>query len=267
MVIGGGPTGVELAGALAEIARHTLAHEFRHIDTPSARVVLIEAAPALLTAFPPELRARAEAALARLGVEVRKQTMVSGVDGEGVRAGDQRIAAGTVLWAAGVAASPLGRALGAPLDRAGRVVVNPDLSIPDHPEISVVGDLAAFATGADAEGRPTLLPGVAQVAMQQAAHAARNILRATRGASSLPFHYRNYGNMATIGRAAAVADFGWLRLWGYPAWLAWLFVHIMQLTGFRNRLVVLVQWSWAYITYQRNVRLITEPRGGDRTGA
>ena len=229
--------------------------------------MLIEAGPAVLTAFPPELRARAEAALARLGVEVRKQTMVSGVDGEGVWAGDLRIAAGTVLWAAGVAASPLGRALGAPLDRAGRVVVNPDLSIPDHPEISVVGDLAAFATGADAEGRRTLLPGVAQVAMQQAAHAARNILRATRGASSLPFHYRNYGNMATIGRAAAVADFGWLRLWGYPAWLAWLFVHIMQLTGFRNRLVVLVQWAWAYITYQRNVRLITEPRGGDRTGA
>jgi len=265
-VVGGGPTGVELAGALAEIARHSLAHDFRHIDTPTARIVLIEAGPSILTAFPEVLRAKAKASLERLGVEVRTQAMVTAVDAGGVEAGGDRIEAATVVWAAGVAASPLGRALGVPLDRAGRVFVNPDLSIPDHPEVFVTGDLAAFVTGTGADGRPTFLPGVAQVAMQQAAHAARNIGRAMRGEPSRSFQYRDYGNMATIGRAAAVADFGWLRLSGYPAWLAWLFVHIMQLTGFRNRLVVLVQWAWAYITFQRNVRLITEPRG-DRTGS
>jgi len=265
VVVGGGPTGVELAGALAEISRHSLAHDFRHIDTPTARILLVEAGPSILPAFPEALRAKALASLARLGVEVRTATMVTAVDAGGVTAGGERIEAGTVLWAAGVAASPLGRALGAPLDRAGRVLVHPDLSIPDHPEVFVVGDLAAFATGAAADGRPTFLPGVAQVAMQQAAHAARNIARAIRGEPSESFHYRDYGNMATIGRASAVADFGWLRLSGYPAWLAWLFVHIMQLTGFRNRLVVLVQWAWAYLTFQRNVRLITEPRA-DRTG-
>ncbi len=266
VVVGGGPTGVELAGALAEIARHSLAHDFRHIDTPSARIVLIEAGPSTLAAFPEALRAQALASLGRLGVEVRTETTVTAVDAEGVEAGDERIDAGTVLWAAGVAASPLGRALGVPLDRAGRVLVEPDLSIPDHPEVFVVGDLAAFATGTGADGRTTFLPGVAQVAMQQAAHAARNIARAMRGETTRSFHYHDYGNMATIGRAAAVADFGWLRLSGYPAWLAWLFVHIMQLTGFRNRLVVLMQWAWAYLTFQRSVRLITEPRG-DRTGS
>lgn len=266
VVVGGGPTGVELAGALAEISRHSLAHEFRHIDTPSARIVLIEAGPSVLPAFPDGLRAKARASLERLGVEVRTGTPVTAVDALGVGAGDERIAAGTVLWAAGVAASPLGRALGAPLDRAGRVLVNPDLSIPGHPEVFVTGDLAAFVTGTGADGRQTLLPGVAQVAMQQAAHAARTIVRAMRGEPSRSFQYRDYGNMATIGRASAVADFGWLRLSGYPAWLAWLFVHIMQLTGFRNRLVVLAQWAWAYLTFQRNVRLITEPRG-DRTGS
>jgi len=228
--------------------------------------VLIEAGPSILTAFPEVLRAKAKASLERLGVEVRTQAMVTAVDAGGVEAGGDRIEAATVVWAAGVAASPLGRALGVPLDRAGRVFVNPDLSIPDHPEVFVTGDLAAFVTGTGADGRPTFLPGVAQVAMQQAAHAARNIGRAMRSEPSRSFQYRDYGNMATIGRAAAVADFGWLRLSGYPAWLAWLFVHIMQLTGFRNRLVVLVQWAWAYITFQRNVRLITEPRG-DRTGS
>jgi len=263
VVVGGGPTGVELAGALSEIARHSLAHDFRRIDTPTARIFLIEAGPSILATFPEPLRAKARSSLERLGVEVRTGTPATSVDASGVDAGGERIQAGTILWAAGVDASPLGRALGAPLDRAGRVLVNQDLSIPGHPEVFVVGDLAAFATRAGADGRETFLPGVAQVAMQQAAHAARNIVRAIRGELSRPFRYRDYGNMATIGRAAAVADFGWLRLSGYPAWLAWLFVHIMQLTGFRNRLVVLVQWAWAYLTFQRNVRLITEPR--DRT--
>jgi len=261
VVVGGGPTGVELAGALAEIARHALAHEFRRINPRTARIVLLEGGPAILTAFPPPLRASAEAALARLGVEVRLNTVVTRIGDGWVQAGDERIDAGAVLWAAGVAGSPLGRTLGVPLDRAGRVIVNADLSIPDHPEVFVVGDLAAFVTGADAEGRPRLLPGVAPVAMQQAVHAARNIRRAMAGAGPEPFRYKDPGNMATIGRASAIADFGWLRLSGWVAWLAWLFVHIMQLTGFRNRLIVLVQWAWAYATYQRSVRLITDPPG------
>ncbi len=257
VVIGGGPTGVELAGALAEIARHTLAHEFSSINTRAARVVLLEGGPHVLPAFPPTLRAAAARDLARLGVEVRTGTMVTGIRPGLVEAGDVRLEAGTVLWAAGVAASPLGRTLGVPVDRTGRVIVAPDLSIPGHPEVFVVGDLAAFVTGHDERGRPVLLPGVAQVAMQEAVHAVRTIERAIAGRPPQPFHYRDLGNMATIGRASAVADFGWLRLTGWTAWLAWLFVHIMKLTGFRNRVLVLVQWAWAYFTYQRSVRLIT----------
>jgi NADH dehydrogenase len=256
VVVGGGPTGVELAGALAELARHSLAREFRAIDPGSARILLLEASDQLLSAFPADLQAAAERDLRRLGVEIRKGAAVTHLGEGAVRIGGERIMAGTAIWAAGVAASPLGRSLGAPLDRQGRVRVQPDLSVPGHPDVFVVGDLAAV-TGAD--GRP--LPGVAPVAIQQGQHAARNLERLRRGDPTVPFRYRNPGNLATIGRASAVADFGWLRLRGWIAWVTWLFVHILKLTGFRNRLVVLVQWAWAYFTRQRSVRLITGDDG------
>jgi NADH dehydrogenase len=256
VVVGGGPTGVELAGALAELARHSLAREFRAIDPGSARILLLEASDQLLSAFPADLQAAAERDLRRLGVEIRKGAAVTHLVEGAVRIGGERIMAGTAIWAAGVAASPLGRSLGAPLDRQGRVRVQPDLSVPGHPDVFVVGDLAAV-TGAD--GRP--LPGVAPVAIQQGQHAARNLERLRRGDPTVPFRYRNPGNLATIGRASAVADFGWLRLRGWIAWVTWLFVHILKLTGFRNRLVVLVQWAWAYFTRQRSVRLITGDDG------
>jgi NADH dehydrogenase len=258
VVVGAGPTGVELAGALGEIARQTLAAEFRSINTRTARIILLEGAPAILTTFPEPLRIAAERALERLGVEVRTQAIVTVVGDEFVEVGGERLDAGTVLWAAGVAASPLGRALGVPLDRAGRVYVDPDLTVTGHPDVFVIGDLAAFVVGRDPNGRERLLPGVAQVAMQQAAHAVRNIERARRGQPMTAFRYRDYGNMATIGRNSAIADFGWMRLSGRLAWFAWLFIHIMWLIGFRNRLGVLLQWAWAYATYQRSVRLITE---------
>jgi NADH:ubiquinone reductase (H+-translocating) len=251
IIVGGGPTGVELAGALAEIAHHTLAREYRSFEPDSARIVLIEAGPHLLGLYPPDLRAAAERSLARLGVEVRKGTPVTAIrDGEVVVGGDT-LNAGTVLWAAGVAASPVARSLGLPLDRVGRVEVLPDLSAPGHPDVFVIGDLAVFAQ----DGHP--LPGVAQVAIQQGRHAARNVLARVAGKPTTGFRYRNYGNMATIGRAAAVADFGRVRLSGWIAWVAWLGLHIVKLIGFRNRLGVMLQWAWAYFTYQRSVRLIT----------
>jgi len=252
VLVGGGPTGVELAGTLAEIARQTLRHEFRSIDPAQAKVVLVEAGPTILPAFPEALRHTARASLRRLRVDVREATAVTGIDGAGVMLGSQRLTAGTVLWTAGVAASPLVRSIGAPLDRAGRVLVAPDLSIPGHPEIFVVGDAAAFV---DEAGHP--LPGVAQVAMQQARHAARAILRRIDGRPSSRFVYRDKGSMAIVGRGAAIADLGWIRFSGFAAWLAWLFLHIVMLVGFRNRLVVLVQWAMAYVTLQRSVRLIT----------
>ena len=252
VVIGGGPTGVELAGALAEISRQSLARDFRHFDPGSARIILVEAGPVVLTAFPETLRDAARKDLERLGVEIRTGTMVTGVAPGRVETGGTAIESATVLWAAGVAASPLGATLGVATDRVGRVMVQPDLTIQAHPEIFVIGDLSAF-TGAN--GKP--LPGVAQVAIQMGRHAARNITRAIDGLPYTAFVYRDLGNMATIGRASAIADFGWLRLKGYIAWLAWLFVHIMNLIGFRNRLVVLVQWAWAYFSYQRAIRLIT----------
>jgi NADH dehydrogenase len=252
VVVGGGPTGVEMAGSLAEIARHALRHEFRQIAPESARVVLLEAAPHVLGTFPESLRVNAARDLAAIGVEVRTNTAVTSLEPGRVRIGDEVIEARTVLWAAGVAASPLGRTLGVTLDRAGRVPVEPDLTLPGRDDVYVVGDMAAFR---QPDGR--LLPGVAQVAMQGAAHAALNILRTLKGQPRRPFVYRNYGNLATIGRARAVADLGRIRFSGYPAWLFWLFVHIMQLTGFRNRLVVFVQWAFAYLTYQRSIRLIT----------
>jgi NADH dehydrogenase len=251
-IVGGGPTGVELAGALAEIARQTLAQDFRHFDPRAARIVLLEAGPAILSAFPPPLRDAARRDLERLGVEVRTGTAVTRIGPGVVEAGGERIEAVSVLWAAGVAASPLGAMLGAPLDRAGRVLVRPDLTIPGHPDVFVIGDLASLA-GSDA--RP--LPGVAQVAMQMGVHAANNIRRATEGQPLRPFHYKNLGNMATIGRASAIADLPMAQLKGFVGWLAWLFVHIVSLIGFRNRLLVMTQWAWAYFSYDRAVRLIT----------
>jgi NADH dehydrogenase len=257
VIVGGGPTGVEMAGALAEIARQTLRDEFRAISTDQARVLLIEAGPSVLSTFPEDLRATARAQLARLGVEVLEHTRVTDIDERGVTLVDRRIDAGTVMWAAGVAASPLGASLGTPLDRVGRVQVRPDLSVPGHPEVFVIGDLATLA-GED--GKP--LPGVAPVAQQQASHAAANILRAIEGQPHRPFRYFDWGNLATIGRAAAIADFGWVHLSGLTGWVLWLFIHIMKLVGFRNRLLVLVQWAGSYFTYQRSVRLITGREAG-----
>jgi NADH dehydrogenase len=252
VVIGGGPTGVEMAGAIAEIARQTLADEFRAIRTSEARVLLIEAGPSVLSAFPDKLRDAARASLARLGVEVCEKTAVTKVEEGRVWLGDEQIEAGTILWAAGVTASPLGATLGVPLDRAGRVLVEPDLSVPGHPETFIVGDMAGLLAP---NGKQ--YPGVSQVAMQQAAHAAKTILRSIKAEPRTPFRYKDLGNMATIGRNAAIADLGWLRMSGFLAWLLWLFIHIVWLIGFRNRITVLVQWAVAYLTYQRSVRLIT----------
>jgi NADH dehydrogenase len=252
VVVGGGPTGVEMAGALAEIARLSLARDFRNVDPTSARIILIEAGPALLAAFPERLRDAARADLLRLGVTVRTGTAVTEVGPGHVAVGQETIHAETILWAAGVAASPLGATLGVPLDRAGRVLVDPDLTIPGYTNVFVIGDLASLT---DESGQP--LPGVAQVAIQMGRHAAGQIQRAIEKQPYRPFHYHNLGNMATIGRNSAVADFGWLTMKGYLGWLAWLFVHILNLIGFRNRLVVMVQWAWSYFSYQRAIRLIT----------
>jgi len=253
VVVGGGPTGVEMAGAVAEIARHTLRHEFRQIDPRSARVILLEGGPEILTTFPHELRERALRDLKQLGVEVRTKALVTKISPGLVDIGDEHIEAGTVLWAAGVQASPLGKSLGVPTDRAGRVLVEPDLSIPGHPEVFVIGDLAAYTV----DGK--LLPGVAPVAMQEAAHAVKMIAHDMHAKPTprVPFKYFDWGNLATIGRAKAIADFGWIRTSGFVAWLMWLFIHIMKLTGFRNRVLVLMQWGWAYFSYQRSIRLIT----------
>jgi NADH dehydrogenase len=252
VVVGGGPTGVELAGALAEISRHALAHDFRAIDPESARIILIESGPTLLSSYPEELSAFARSALERLGVAVWTGSLVTDVSEGRVRIGSETIEAGTILWAAGVSASKLGATLDVPLDRAGRVLVNDDLTVPGHPEVFVVGDLAALR---DQEGR--WLPGVAQVAIQQAGHAARNIARLVHDGTPTPFAYRNLGNLATIGRNSAVADMPSFRMKGYAAWLFWLFVHVFKLIGFRNRISVMTQWAFAYVTYQRSVRLIT----------
>ena len=252
VIVGGGPTGVELAGALAEIARQTLAQDFRRFDPRSARILLIEAGPSILSTFPEPLREAARRDLEHLGVEVKTGTPVTRISPHLVEAGGQAIPAATVLWAAGVAASPLGRTLGVPVDRAGRVLVNPDLTIPGHAEVFVIGDLASL-TGPD--GKP--YPGVAQVAIQMGAHAAHNIMRAVEGQPLRPFRYKDLGNMATIGRASAIADLPAVQLKGLIGWLAWLFVHIFNLIGFRNRILVMIQWAWSYVTYQRAVRLIT----------
>ncbi|WP_058833532.1 NAD(P)/FAD-dependent oxidoreductase [Luteimonas abyssi] len=252
-IVGGGPTGVELAGTLAEIARHTLREEFRNIDPASARVRLVEAGPRVLSAFPDALSERARRQLERLGVEVLTGTPVSDIDAEGFRLGERFVPARTLVWAAGVAASPLGRALDVPLDRAGRVQVGPDLSVPGHPEIFVAGDLATVVQ----DGRP--VPGVAPAAKQMGHHVARTIRARLEGAAGAAFRYRDFGNLATIGRQAAVADLGRVRLSGVLAWWFWLWAHVFFLIGFRNRLVVLLNWTWAYWTYQRGARIIFGP--------
>ncbi|MEX1020095.1 MAG: NAD(P)/FAD-dependent oxidoreductase [Litorilinea sp.] len=260
VVVGGGPTGVELAGALGEMAQYTLRRDFRHIKPESTRVLLVEGLDRILPTFPEDLSQQAQTALTRLGVTVRTQTLVTQIDGESVTVQDrekqsERIPARTVIWAAGVQASPLGKCLeeraSAKLDRSGRVMVQPDLSLAHHPEILVLGDLAHFA-----HNRERPLPGVAPVAMQQGTYAANLVRARLAGQGAAPFAYRDRGSMATIGRAAAVVDMGRLRFGGLPAWLAWLFIHLMYLVGFANRLLVLMQWAWNYVTYNRRVRLI-----------
>ena len=252
VVVGGGPTGVELAGTLAEITRKALTNEFRTIDPKRTRIILLEGGPRVLPAYPEDLSRSAEEQLHKLGVEVQTSALVTQVEPGAVHIGETRVPAAVTLWAAGVAASPLGKKLGAPVDRAGRVLVNPDLTLPGHPEVFVVGDLAALK---DKSGK--WLPGLAPVAMQQGKTTAHNIGRDLRGEPRKNFHYFDKGSLATIGRAAAVADFGKIHVSGFLAWLSWLFVHIFFLIGFRNRLIVLIQWAWSYFTYERGARLIT----------
>jgi len=252
VIIGGGPTGVEMAGAIAEISRHTLARDFRHIDPSQARVILIEGEPRLLAAYPPDLSESARKQLADLGVEVRTSTRATNLTEAGVQIGDEFIPCRVKIWAAGNNASFVGKTLGAPADRVGRVIVNDDLTIPGHPEVQVIGDLANFT---HRTGQP--LPGISPVAMQQGRHAARNVLAMVKGRKPQRFRYWNKGTMATIGRNKAVADLKFVHLSGLPAWLAWLFVHIIFLVGFRNRLLVLFQWAWAYLSFNKGARLIT----------
>jgi NADH:quinone reductase (non-electrogenic) len=259
VIIGAGPTGVEMAGTLAEIARHTLKGEFRRIDPARARVILVEGTGRVLPPFTPDLSDRARRALESLGVTVRTGAMVTGIDATGVQLGEERIAARTMVWAAGVAASPLGRSLGVPVDRAGRVKVEADLTVPGHKEVFVVGDLASV----EQDGR--LVAGVAPAANQMGRHAALNILRAIEGQPHAAFHYVDKGSLATVGRRAGVARIGRIKLWGAPAWLAWLIIHIFFLIGFRNRIVVMFDWALAYLTYQRHARLLIGPPPPTRT--
>jgi NADH:quinone reductase (non-electrogenic) len=252
VVVGGGPTGVELAGTLAEIAQHALAREFHKINPAMTHIILLEGGPRVLPTYSDDLSRSAEEQLRRLGVEVRTSTMVTGVEPGAVCLGNTRVPSAVTLWAAGVAASPLGKKLGAPVDRAGRVSVNDDLSLPGHPEVFVIGDLAALK-----DERGKMLPGVAPVAIQEGRFVAHTIGREWKGLARQRFHYFDKGSLATIGRAAAVAQFGKIHISGFLAWLSWLFVHIFFLIGFRNRVIVLIQWAWSYFTYERGARLIT----------
>lgn len=257
VVVGGGPTGVELAGTLAEISRHALAHEFRSIDPARTHILLLEGGPRVLPTYAEDLSRSAQEQLQHLGVEVRTSTLVTRVEAGAVDIGDTRLPATVVLWAAGVAASPLGKKLGVTVDRAGRVPVQPDLSLPGHPEIFVIGDLAEAK---DEHG--TMLPGVAPVAIQEGKFVAKVIRQQleSRRETSSPrpaFHYWDKGSLATIGRAAGIAQFGKIHISGFMAWLSWLFIHILFLIGFRNRLLVFIQWAWSYVTYERGARLIT----------
>ncbi len=252
VIVGAGPTGVELAGTLAEISRHTLKNEFRRIDPAHARVILVEAGPRVLPAFTPELSASAQRQLERLGVTVRTGLPITHVDASGVRIGAEFVPARTVLWAAGVSASPLASTLGVPQDRSGRVIVGTDLSIPGHPEIFVAGDLAAVSSSSGP------VPGIAPAAKQMGRHVARVISARIATKPPPPFRYRNFGLLATIGRMAAVVDLGPLHFSGLLAWWFWLLAHVYFLIGFRNRLVVLIDWAGAYWTYQRSARIVTE---------
>jgi NADH dehydrogenase len=253
VVIGAGATGVEMAGTLAEIARHTLKGEFRRFDPRNARVVLVEGMERVLPPYPQDLSERARVQLERLGVTVWLGRRVTGIDAAGVQLGGDRLEAKTVVWCAGVAASPLGASLGVPLERGGRVIVEPDLGVPGHAEIQVVGDLAVLP------GHQPPVPGVAPAAKQMGRHAAKNLIAALAGRPTRPFRYRDYGQLATIGRSKAVAMFGRVHIWGWLAWVTWLTAHIFFLIGFRNRLVVLIDWAWAYWTFERSARIVTEP--------
>ncbi len=250
VIIGGGPTGVELAGTLAEIARHTLPREFRHSDPRRAHIHLVEAGPRILSAMPESLSRKAKTQLEKLGVNVELDQSVTGIDARGVNIGGRRIAARTVLWAAGVAASPLGKQLNANTDRAGRVEVGTDLSLTNHPEVFVIGDLASISQDGER------VPGVAPAAKQMGKHAAQMIRNRLAGRESRRFHYRDFGVLATIGRMAAVVNLRGFKFSGAPAWLFWLLAHIFFLIGFRNRLIVMIDWIWAYFTYQRSARII-----------
>ena len=252
VIVGGGPTGVELSGAIPFIAKKALASEFRKIDTRRTRVILVEAGPRILPSFPAELAQHAARDLADLGVDVRVNSMVTGVGPDGVSIGTEKIRARTAFWAAGNKASPLGKFLGAPLDNAGRVKVKEDLSVPGHPEIFAIGDLATLYQ----DGR--FVPWVCPGAMQEGRFAAKSIIRDLRHQPRKTFHYFNKGDLATIGRSRAIADFGKIKVTGWLAWVLWLFVHIMYLVGFRNRIVVFIEWAYAYFTYQAGVRLITD---------
>jgi NADH dehydrogenase len=258
-IIGAGPTGVELAGAIAEIAGRTLTQDFRHFDPSTTRVYLLEGGDRILPTFAPELSKKAQASLENLGIQIRLGAKVTDVDAHGVKIGDERIRAGTVLWAAGVAASPLTKDLGVPLDRAGRVKVNDDMSVPGHPEIFALGDLISH----DQDGKP--LPGVCQLGMQSGKHAGEEVLRLIRGEKTRPFRYTDKGSMATIGRARAIAEIGKTKISGFAAWFLWLFIHILFLIDFRNRVAVLMDWAWAYVTWQRSSRVIlTAPERKDQ---
>ena len=272
VIIGGGPTGVELAGALAEIARQSLREDFRRIRPESARIILIEGSPSVPGVSRRRCNEQRASRSSDWASKCARGSIVTGVDAEGVvwrpasgepssSVATERIVAQTVLWAAGVAASPLARSLGVPLDRAGRVPAEPTLAVPGHPEVFVVGDICSLQQN----GKP--LPGVAQVAKQQGTHAARNVMHAVRGEPLEPFRYRDYGNMATIGRGSAVADIGGVKASGFFAWVMWIFIHVFWLIGFRNRIAVMSEWAWAYMTFQRRVRLITGeklwPSSGD----
>lgn len=253
VIIGGGPTGVEMAGAIAEIARETLARDFRHIDPSTARVILVEGDKRILSSFPEDLSASALKQLQELGVEVITGTHAQNLTDKGLEVAGKFIPCRVKIWAAGNTASFVGKTLGVPVDRAGRVIVQDDLTIPGHPEVQVIGDLANFTSPKD--GKP--LPGVSPVAIQQGRHAAQNILHMIAGAKPQRFYYWDKGSMATIGRNRAVADLNVVHFSGLPAWLAWLFIHILYLVGFRNRLAVLFQWAWAYLTFNKGARLIT----------
>ena len=255
VVIGAGPTGVELAGAISDISRRYLEHDFRTIDPRNARIILLEGGPRVLAAYPEDLSASAERQLREMGVDVRTNAMVTNVEPGIVTVGKEKIPASVILWGAGVSASPLGKMLRAPTDRAGRVLVEPDLSVPGHPEVFVAGDLAAAKFK---EGK--MVPGVAPAAIQMGKFAARQIRRSIAGKPREEFRYWDKGTLATIGRSRAVADFGRWHISGYFAWLSWLFVHLFFLIGFRNRIMVMLDWAWAYITYNHGARLITEPR-------